>query len=101
MTFSVGRHGSTPLKGRVHMSAGQQLGIDMANNFMLMTLFSLVADMAESPDRFRTDVKQTLCGLADNYNLAGVAPEIAKEARDTAKQVIAGVLQNMKPSTQR
>jgi hypothetical protein len=88
------------LKGTVHMSAGQQLGVDMANNFMLMTLFSLIADMAESPDRFRTDVKQTLCDLADNYNLPGVAPEIAKEARDTAKQIIAGVLQNVKPLTQ-
>jgi hypothetical protein len=32
---------------------GQQLGIDMANNFMLMTLFSIVADMAE--DRMRLD----------------------------------------------
>jgi hypothetical protein len=26
------------------MSAGQQLGIDMATNFMLMTVFSLLAD---------------------------------------------------------
>jgi hypothetical protein len=36
------------------MSAGQQLGIDMANNFMLMTLFNLVSDMAEDPDRPRS-----------------------------------------------
>jgi hypothetical protein len=57
--------------------------------------------MAESPDRFRTDVKQALCDLADNYKLPGVAPEIAKEAREAAKQIIAGVLQNMKPRTQR
>jgi hypothetical protein len=35
-----------------------QLGIDMANNFMLMTLFSIVADMAENPEGFRTDVKK-------------------------------------------
>ncbi|XIA63201.1 hypothetical protein ACFIOY_28840 [Bradyrhizobium sp. TZ2] len=27
---------------------GQQLGIDMANNFMLMTLFSILADMGGS-----------------------------------------------------
>jgi hypothetical protein len=37
------------------MSAGQQLGIDMANNIMLMTLFSLLADSAEDPDGFRTE----------------------------------------------
>jgi hypothetical protein len=79
------------------MSAGQQLGTDMANNFMLMLLFSLMADMSENPDGFRTDIKRALCDLTDDYKLPGVAPEIAKEARDAAKQVIAGVLQNSKP----
>src|ERR1700722_476308 len=89
------------LKKEVNMStAGQQLGVDMANNFMLMTLFSLVADMAENPDGFRTDVKKALHDLTDNYSLPGVAPEMAREARDAAKQIIAGVLQNPKPFTQ-
>jgi hypothetical protein len=82
------------------MSTGQQLGIDIANNFMLMTLFSLIADMAEDPDGFRTDVKKALLDLTDDYNLPGVAPEMAQEARDAAKQVIAGVLQNTKPFKQ-
>jgi hypothetical protein len=81
-------------------AAGQQLGVDMANNFMLMTLFSLIADMAEDPDGFRTDVKKALLDLTDDYNLPGVAPEMAKEARDAAKQIIAGVLQNLKPLNQ-
>jgi hypothetical protein len=79
------------------MSPGQQLGTDIAHNFMLMTLFSLIADMAEDPDGFRTDVKKALLDLTDDYNLSGVAPETAKEARDAAKHVIAGVLQNAKP----
>jgi hypothetical protein len=79
------------------MSAtGQQLGVDMANNFMLMTLFSLIADMAEHPNGFRADVKKALFDLTDDYNLPGVAPEIAKEARDAAKLIIGGVLQNSK-----
>ena len=34
-------------------TAGQQLGIDMANNFMQMTLFSIVADMAASRCRLK------------------------------------------------
>ena len=82
------------------MSTGQQLGVDMANNFMLMTLFTLIADMAENPDGFRTNVKEALYDLTDNYSLPGVAPEMAKEARDAAKQIIAGFLQNPKPFTQ-
>jgi hypothetical protein len=89
------------VKKDVNMStAGQQLGTDMANNFMLMTLFSLVADMAENPDGFRTDVKKALHDLTDNYSLPGITTEMAKEARDAAKQTIGGVLQNPKPLTQ-
>jgi hypothetical protein len=82
------------------MTAGQQLGVDIATNFMLMTLFTLVADaVADSPDDFRTTVKKALFDLTDDYRLTGVDPEIAKEARDSAKRVIAGVLQNVKPVT--
>ena len=81
------------------MSAGQQLGLDMANNFMLMTLFSLIADTAEDPDGFRTDVKNALFDLADHHNLPGVAPG-AEEARNAAKLVIGGILQNPRPLRQ-
>jgi hypothetical protein len=76
---------------------GQQLGIDMANNFMLMTLFSIVADMAENPEGFRTDVKKALLDLTDDYNLPGIPPDTAKEARGTAKQIINGILAGGKP----
>jgi hypothetical protein len=75
------------------MTTGRQLGVNIATNFMLMTLFSIIADMGENPEGFRTDVRKALLDLADDYNMPGVAPEIAKEARDCAKQVIAGVLQ--------
>jgi hypothetical protein len=87
------------LKESVQMRPGQQLGIDMANNFMLMTLFTIVGDMSEDPDGFRTNVKKALFDLADNYSLPGVAREMANEARDAAKQIIAGVLQNPQPFT--
>ena len=78
-------------------TAGRQLGVDMANNFMLMTLFSLIADTAEDPDGFRTDVKKALFDLADHHNLPGVAPAVAEEARNAAKLVIGGILQNPRP----
>jgi hypothetical protein len=76
---------------------GQQLGIDMANNFMLMTLFSIVADMAEDPEGFRSDVKKGLLDFVDDYNLPGIAPETAEEARDTAKKIISSILASGKP----
>jgi hypothetical protein len=77
------------------MSTGQQLGVNVATNFMLMTLFSIVADMSENPNGFRTDVKKALFDLADSHSMHGIPPEIAKEARESAKQVISGVLQNV------
>ena len=76
---------------------GQQLGIDMANNFMLMTLFSIMADLAENPEGFRSDVKKALLDLTDDYNLPGIPPDTAREARDTAKQIINGILASAKP----
>jgi hypothetical protein len=76
---------------------GQQLGIDMANNFMLMTLFSIVADMSENPEGFRADVKKALLDLTDDYNLPGIAPDTAREARKAAKQIINGILASAKP----
>jgi hypothetical protein len=84
-------------KEKFMSTAGPQLGVDMANNYMLMTLFSLIADTAEDPNGFRTDVKRALFGLADRHNLPGVAPGVAEEARDAAKLVIAGILQNPRP----
>jgi hypothetical protein len=44
-----------------------------------LTLFSIVADMAEDPDGFRTDVKKALLDLTADYNLAGVALETQKK----------------------
>lgn len=73
---------------------GQQLGIDMANNFMLMTLFSILAQMAEDPDRYRSTIKEELVALIDAHKLPGIAPETAEVARDTAQQIISGILVN-------
>jgi hypothetical protein len=43
----------------------------MANNFMPMTLFSIVVDMRENPEGFLTEVRKALLDLTDDYNLPG------------------------------
>jgi hypothetical protein len=86
--------------GVQNMTEGQQLGIDMANNFMLMTLFAIVADTAENPEGFRADVKKALLDLVDDYALTGISLETAREARDAAKQIISGILASGKPIKQ-
>jgi hypothetical protein len=45
-------------------------------------------------------VKKALFDLTNDYDLPGVAPEIAKEARDSAKLVIGGILRNPRPFKQ-
>jgi hypothetical protein len=82
------------------MTEGQQLGIDIANNFMLMTLFAILADTAENPEGFRADVKKALLNLVDDYNLSSIPPETAREVRDAAKQIISGILASGKPIKQ-
>jgi hypothetical protein len=77
---------------------GQRLGLDMGNNFMLMMIFSLPADEADDPNLFRSDVKKALTDLIDDYTLAGIDPKTARMARDTAKQLIGSVLQNVPES---
>jgi len=64
---------------------------------MLMTLSSIVADMSENPEGFRTDVRKALLDLTDDYNLPGIPLDTASEAPDTAKQIINGGLQSAKP----
>jgi hypothetical protein len=50
--------------------------------------------MTKDPDGFRSNVRKGLCDLTDDYDLPGIAPEMAKEACKSAKQIIAGVLQD-------
>jgi hypothetical protein len=38
-----------------------------------------------------------LLDLTDDYKLPGISPETEQEARDTAKQIINGILANAKP----
>jgi hypothetical protein len=61
------------------------------------TVQHLGADAAEDPDGFRSDVRKALLDLTDDYKLPGISPETAQEARDTAKQIINGILANAKP----
>ena len=54
--------------------------------------------MADDADLFRSNVKEALFDLTENYKLPGVDSETARVARDTAKQVMASVLQNVPKS---
>jgi hypothetical protein len=56
-------------------------------------VFGLLARMAPDGDVFREDVREKLSGVAETCTLPLMAPDVEKEVRNGAKQVIAGVLQ--------
>jgi len=47
----------------------EQMGADMAIQFMLMTLFQIVSEMADDPRGFRSDVHKQLTDLVATYKL--------------------------------
>ena len=47
----------------------EQMGADMAIQFMLMTLFQIVSEMAEDPRGFRSDVHKELTDLVATHKL--------------------------------
>ena len=50
----------------------EEMGADMATQFMLMTLFQLLSEMADDPRGFRTDVHRELTDLVASYKLPPV-----------------------------
>jgi hypothetical protein len=70
-----------------------KMGADLAVQLMLVMVFGLIARMAPDGDAFREDVRKKLSDVADTCSLPPMAPDVEKEVRNGAKQVIAGVLQ--------
>jgi hypothetical protein len=53
-----------PLRTEHHVD---QMGADLAIQFMLMTLFRVMSEMAEDPAGFRSDIHTALIDLATTY----------------------------------
>ena len=53
------------------MTTGQQLGVDMANTFMLTLLFNLIADMSENPDGVSNRHKNSTVRIGGRLQIAG------------------------------
>jgi hypothetical protein len=70
-----------------------KMGADLAVQLMLVMVFGLLARMAPDADVFREDVREKLSDVADTCTLPPMPPDVEREVRIGAKQVIAGVLQ--------
>jgi len=70
----------------------EQMGADMAIQFMLMMLFQLVSEMADDPRGFRLDVHKELSDLVATYKLPPMPEPTARKIRASAGKVLNGIM---------
>ena len=66
----------------------EQMGADMAIQFMLATLFQIVSEMADEPRGFRTDVHRELTDLMAAYKLPPMPEDAERKVRAAAGKVL-------------
>jgi hypothetical protein len=69
-----------------------QMGADMAIQFMLMTLFQMVSEMADDPRGLRSDVHKELCELVATYKLPPLPEDAARKVRASATKILDGIM---------
>jgi hypothetical protein len=70
----------------------EQIGADMAIQFMLMTLFQLLSEMADDPRGFRTDVNRELTDLVASYKLPPMPEDSERKVRAAAGKILDGIM---------
>ena len=70
----------------------EQMGADMAIQFMLMTLFQLVSEMADDPRGFRLDVHKELTDLVATYKLPPMPEATVRQIRASADEILDGIM---------
>jgi hypothetical protein len=70
----------------------EQMGADMAIQFMLMTLFQIVSEMADDPRGFRSDVHKELTDPVATYKLPPMPEATARKIRASAGKILDGIM---------
>jgi len=76
----------------------EQMGADMAIEFMLMTLFQIVSEMADDPRGFRSDVHKELADLVATYKLPPMPEATVRKIRASVGKILDGIM--MRPFEQ-
>ncbi|HJP68436.1 MAG TPA: hypothetical protein VJ846_06000 [Sphingomicrobium sp.] len=70
----------------------EQMGADMAIQFMLATLFQLVSEMADDSRGLRTDVHRELTDLIATYKLPPMPEDAERKVRAAAGKILDGIM---------
>ncbi len=66
----------------------ERMGADMAIQFMLMTLFQMVSEMAEDPRGLRADVHKEVAGLVADYKMPPMPKDSERKIKAAAKKIL-------------
>jgi hypothetical protein len=69
-----------------------QMGADMAIQFMLLTLFQMVSEMADDPRGLRSDAHEELSELVATYRLPPKPETAARKVRASAVKILDGIM---------
>jgi hypothetical protein len=70
----------------------EQMGADMAIQFMLMTLFQLLSEMADDPRGFRTEVHRELTDVVASDKLPPMPEDAERKVRAAAGKILGGIM---------
>jgi hypothetical protein len=70
----------------------EQMGADMAIQFMLATLFQLLSEMADDPRGLRTDIHRELTDLVASYELPPMPEDTEQKVRAAAGKILDGIM---------
>ena len=70
----------------------EQMGADMAIQFMLATLFQIVSEMADDPRGFRSDIHKELSGLVKTHKLPPLSQDVERKVRAAASKILSGMM---------
>ncbi|XSC43399.1 hypothetical protein ACF1BQ_036275 [Bradyrhizobium sp. RDT10] len=70
----------------------EQMGADMAIQFMLATLFQLVSEMADNPRGLRSEVHRELTDLMATYKLPPMPEDAERKVRAAAGKILDGIM---------
>jgi len=70
----------------------EQMGADMAIQFMLATLFQIVSETADDPRGFRSDIHKELSGLVKTHKLPPLPQDVERKVRAAASKFLDGMM---------
>ena len=70
----------------------EQMGADMATQFMLATLFQIVSEMADDPRGFRTHIHGEVTDLMAAYKLPPMPEDAERKVRAAAGKILDGIM---------